>query len=755
MAVLEWHTNTSGRYISGVSHGVFYGDDGVPIPWNGLISVSEKFQTNEPTPVYNSLGQKYDLHGNVAEKRHSIVCYTYPEEMDEYLGTEYVDEFGFAVDERPPRKFNMVYRSDCDGYYELHVLLDQIATFGDKTHATDSSTPGISNITMNLQGVPHEVFGSSHLIFDSRNPITASAERILFGTRNQDGCFNNFLNADVEWIPQAINYAPTIEPDYENRVWVDLPLDLIHHNDEYDEPVWAKGVEEVFDDLPPDGGRVWMADESIGSRSSHSHSGLPVVPGLPYRLSFWAKASVAGSRIYLELRDQNGRHAVASGGVTGGTYLAGNLELTTEWTKYESVVTLTEGVEKVRYDTTYWNHSNGSANAKQYLSDLKLEPAYDLYVNPNPGVFHPNNVPGVKDASKWNTTNVVPYWDEVTEQLALHSVSPEEWAQSKLSIPLDVSTPIDLKTSADINFGGMVDEVVGENLLRGYRFSTRDPITYSTNTPITNSTYYTVGLVGDLPDDGELVTISFRMDVPAGRTGLRIFNSGNYDKIIDVEVNSDGYYTLTFPWVVGSATNEYINIYSAASNGESETFPGDATIYWIKLEYGDVATKYSPHPSNALHRRIIGTREPQVLSDQAPNIIGSQTVTLDSTVSDNPHVDIYHNGPAGSDDVRVNNLMVVLQNYRGGFFDGNTVPKTRGERYRRVESEAGYYTVYEHLQFRTQSEIELRTIGTDLYELTGPETHLSTDGDQFTFSGPQATSIGDDTFEIDDTILGF
>lgn len=439
MALLEWNTNTSGRYISGVSHGVFYGDDGVPIPWNGLISVSERFQTNEPTPVYNSLGQKYDLHGNVAEKRHSIVCYTYPEEMDEYLGVEYVEEFGFAVDERPPRKFNMAYRSDCDGYYELHVLLGQIATFGDKTHTTDTAAPGISNLTMNLQGVPHEVFGSSHLIFDSRNPITASAERILFGTRNQDGDFNDFLNAEVQWISRAINFAPTIEPDYDNPVLIN--------------------------------------------------------------------------------------------------------------------------------SVTY---------------------------------------PGVKDASKWNTTNVVPYWDEVTEQLALHSESPEELMQSKLSIPLDVSTPIDLKTSADISFGG-----------------------------------------------------------------------------------------------------------------------------------------------------IMGTSEPQVLSEQVSIVVGTQTVTLNSTINATPQVDIYHNGPVGVDDVRVDNLMVVLQNYGGEFFDGNTLPKTRGERYRRVESTSGYYTVYEHLQFRTQSEIELRPIGSDLYELTGPENQLSIDGDQFTFIGPQASSLGDDTFEIDDTILGF
>ena len=68
---------------------------------------------------------------------------------------------------------------------------------------------------------------------------------------------------------------------------------------------------------------------------------------------------------------------------------------------------------------------------------------------------------------------------------------------------------------------------------------------------------------------------------------------------------------------------------------------------------------------------------------------------------------------------------------------------------------SGYYTVYEHLQFVNPSVIELRTIGADLYELTASELQLIIDEDQFTFTGPQVTSLGDYTFEIDDTILGF
>ena len=611
MAILEWHENTTGRYISGVSHGVFFGSDGVPIPWNGLISVTEKFQTNEPTPIYNSLGQKYHQYGNVAEKRHSIVCYTYPEEMEDYLGTEYVEHFGFVVDEKPPRRFDMAYRSDRDGYYELHILFNQMATFGDKTRATNTTTQAISNITMNLQGVRNEAFDTSHITLDSRNPITASVERVLFGTRNADGNLDNFLNADIEWVPQAINYAPTIEPDYDNPVMIN--------------------------------------------------------------------------------------------------------------------------------SVTY---------------------------------------PGVKDASKWNATNVIPYWDEGAEQLALHSVSPEEWTESKLSIPLDVSTPVDLKTSADINFGGMVDEEVGENLLSGgasVRLNGTDtrpnvsliPLPDRMRVEIVPSvgfwnsyTFITSRILDEdfFTNIGETYIVS--ADVMAS------FSAGASARfLIDVR-GSDKKIYLSHPGKITDTDGEWVRVHTVMVipdhnslnkslfevDGHNMVGGGWFEMRNVKLEKATSPTPYSPAPVDALHRRIIGTREPQVLSEQAPNVIGSQTVTLNSTISNTPQVDIYHNGPVGSDDVLVDNLMVVLQNYRGEFFDGNTKPKNRGERYRRVESESGYYTVYEHLQLKTLSEVGVHPIGSDLYELYGPETQLSTDGDQFTFTGPQATPIGDDEFEIDEDI---
>lgn len=221
MARLVWDNETERKYTTGVSKGVFFDGNGKGHAWSGLISVTEKPQTNEPTAIYNSLGQKYDQYGNVAEKKHGLSCYTYPEAMDEFLGYEYLEEVGFSVDERPPKKFHMAYRVELgNGLYEIHVLLNQIATFGETNRSTLSNSPSLSTITMNLTGAADPRYGASHIVLDSRLPITESAETILFGDKFNDSNINDFLDAEPTWETVAVNYAPIIEPDYDNMVWL-------------------------------------------------------------------------------------------------------------------------------------------------------------------------------------------------------------------------------------------------------------------------------------------------------------------------------------------------------------------------------------------------------------------------------------------------------------------------------------------------------------------------------------------------------
>ncbi len=126
---------------------------------------------------------------------------------------------------------------------------------------------------------------------------------------------------------------------------------------------------------------------------------VKVQPGKKYRLRFWARATGPGSRLYIEMRDQNGNHAVKGGAVSGdstykanygtwdgwsgrkrdysgstrGNYLVENLEVPTSAILFESLIEFNPGVEYVYLDKFYWNHSNGQTAQKQWLAGLTLD----------------------------------------------------------------------------------------------------------------------------------------------------------------------------------------------------------------------------------------------------------------------------------------------------------------------------------------------------------------------------------------------
>ena len=125
---------------------------------------------------------------------------------------------------------------------------------------------------------------------------------------------------------------------------------------------------------------------------------MKVKPGRIYQLRFWAWAAKPGSRLYIEMRDQNGRHAVRSGTVgpgpgntyngvdhnhiwngrheqhnagQGDKYLVNNWEVPTEPTLVESDITFNSDVEYAYLSNFYWNH-NGTVTT-QYFTGLTLD----------------------------------------------------------------------------------------------------------------------------------------------------------------------------------------------------------------------------------------------------------------------------------------------------------------------------------------------------------------------------------------------
>lgn len=405
MAIMDRSMEGKRQYTTGISKGVFFGEDGKAFPWNGLISVTEKPQANAPTPVYNSLGEKYDQFGNIAEKKHSLTCYTYPEEMDEFLGIEYLEEMGYSVDERPPKKFSMAYRTELgDGLYEIHVLLNQIATFADtaKNTITNNITPTV--VTMNLEGVPDPRIKTSHIILDSRLPLTASAERLLFGDRLIDGNINEFLDAEPTWVTVATNYAPIIEPDYDNMVWL--------------------------------GGENLLSG-SLDTSVTHDTTLDVYTYGL-FRLP--AGAMAEGDVVTISFQgsfaDPNVRFDIMNG---QRQYVMSGSGITQADKNVDGVFSRTITFRNYGSNTHIFLRQHGSVSPNDTLHWIKMEfgdtrtpwtPApEDNYVPPADQPRPANYVPGVKNGHLWDIRSSVPwrktsvYYDEIHKALGVYSLS--------------------------------------------------------------------------------------------------------------------------------------------------------------------------------------------------------------------------------------------------------------------------------------------------------------------------------------------
>lgn len=165
------------------------------------------------------------------------------------------------------------------------------------------------------------------------------------------------------------------------------------------EPIWWKipGVVKFSD--PEVDGEAWYG--SPGDRieaSPPSSVKIKILQGIKYRLKFNIVASRGGSRLFIEMRDQNGNRAVKSGAVyqgaasykqykgpssyikqahdytnsTEGNYLVANYLVPATPTQVVALIEFNPDVTHVYLSRFYFNHSNGGI-ADVRISGLTLE----------------------------------------------------------------------------------------------------------------------------------------------------------------------------------------------------------------------------------------------------------------------------------------------------------------------------------------------------------------------------------------------
>lgn len=156
-----------------------------------------------------------------------------------------------------------------------------------------------------------------------------------------------------------------------------------------------------------------------------------------------------------------------------------------------------------------------------------------------------------------------------------------------IGLAFNKTTSTESTTASDYLWSPLYDNVSvgGKNLLK-----------YS-NVSVTSAVYNikSLDLTEAIPDGTE-VTISIKGTLGADREYFGLYNSGGSVPITQLwrdDIKEDGVFRKTFNWVVGAATNTYLNIYQMQSSATNSS-----TIEWVKLERGNIPTDYTPAPED-------------------------------------------------------------------------------------------------------------------------------------------------------------
>lgn len=165
------------------------------------------------------------------------------------------------------------------------------------------------------------------------------------------------------------------------------------------EPIWWKipGLTKFSD--PEVDGEAWYGSASDRIEASPPSSvKIKILQGIKYRLKFNIVASRGGTRLFIEMRDQNGNRAVKSGAVyqgaasykqykgpssyikqahdytnsKEGNYLVANYQVPSTPTQVVGLIEFKPDVTHVYLSRFYFNHSNGGL-ADVRISGLTLE----------------------------------------------------------------------------------------------------------------------------------------------------------------------------------------------------------------------------------------------------------------------------------------------------------------------------------------------------------------------------------------------
>lgn len=192
MSKLSWVSTTENVYEAGLDKGVFYPPSGSGVPWNGLVSVDENTNAEDPLPIFVDGVKVFDVPAP-REFTATLSCYTYPDEFLEFDGYMEAAE-GMYFGEQMPASFGLCYRTRIGStkHYKLHLLYNMTATPGAVSRKTFANIPEPSLLSWKLQGAPMKTNGgrpTSHVVLDTRRidkGVLRHIEEVLYGSDDNE-----------------------------------------------------------------------------------------------------------------------------------------------------------------------------------------------------------------------------------------------------------------------------------------------------------------------------------------------------------------------------------------------------------------------------------------------------------------------------------------------------------------------------------------------------------------------------------------
>jgi hypothetical protein len=177
---ITWDDVVSRVFSQGVSKGVLYPEDAPGVPWNGLVSINEAGEADQDARYFD--GQRYSNRGIPGVFAGTISAYTYPAELEPYIGINGV------LRGQNRKSFGFSYRTN----NEIHLVYNTLTAPAKNTYGTLGDKTEALTFDWDFTTTPVEIPGgrpSSHIVVmvDQSQPgAITDLEALIYGTDTDD-----------------------------------------------------------------------------------------------------------------------------------------------------------------------------------------------------------------------------------------------------------------------------------------------------------------------------------------------------------------------------------------------------------------------------------------------------------------------------------------------------------------------------------------------------------------------------------------